>query len=82
MAELTTVQIGVLSAVITELLKYIPFLNSNSLIKAVTSIVVCVVGALYFTGSQDYVQVILIAFATYKVLVQPIGQVVGIRTQA
>ena len=77
------VYIGVLTSVAAEILKLVPQLNSSSLVKSVVVFVVALAGT-YFFGSvnpTDYVQTLIAAFATYKLLVQPVGEYVGLRTQ-
>ena len=76
--------IGILTSVVSEILKLVPQLNSSSLVKSVVVFVVALVGT-YLFGSvnpQDYAETLIAAFATYKLLVQPAAEYTGLKTQS
>lgn len=81
--DTNNVLVGSLSAVVTELLKLIPWLNQNSITKAATSLVVCFVGTFLFTPHNpgDYATVITSSLVAYLAIVQPTGKFAGVKTQ-
>jgi uncharacterized membrane protein YqaE (UPF0057 family) len=75
---------GLVTAVITELAKYIPGLNSNALIRAALSIVVVALSVFATNGrwnTLSFVNTLLASFASYKIAVQPVSAGVGLKTQ-
>ena len=77
------IYIGILTSAVTEILKLVPALNSNSLVKSVVVFVVALVGTYLFgtVSGQDYAETLIAAFATYKLLVQPVSSALNLRTQ-
>ena len=77
---------GLLVSIFTELLKFFPWLGKNELTKSLTAVVLAVVGAWYSTGwvwdFDVFAGVLLFAFLNYKMLIQPLGKVSSIKTQA
>lgn len=82
--------IGAISSVVTELLKFIPFLNANSIRRSLTTIVVIIIAIFISEGGKItnwhaagvlLVQAIVYAFATYKMIVQPVAKGSGSVTQ-
>lgn len=79
---LTPVVLGAVSSVVTEIFKYVPFLNKTPLTRAITAIVVVIVavfvsGAVSFTDWQSFLvvfsQSLVFALASYKTIVQPVS---------
>lgn len=83
MPELSVVQVGILSSVLSEILKYVPTINQSPLLRALTALVVCLVGTFLFTGGglNNLAGVVVTALATYKALVQPLASSMELRTQ-
>lgn len=88
--SLTPVVIGAISSVVTEIFKFVPFLNSNETTRAITSVVVVVIGVFISIGFSfstwpeffsTLFQSIVYALASYKVIVQPVATNVGVSTQ-
>lgn len=78
--------VGVLSAIVAELLKLFPALRSSPLASSATALVVMIVGTYLSLGYgwdwTTFGQVVLYSFASYKILVQPVATSAGSRTQA
>ncbi len=82
--------IGAVSSVVTEILKYVPFLNKNNVTKSLTTIVVIIVAVFISEGGKVsdwnqagniFAQAVVYALTTYKMLVQPITKEAGLQTQ-
>lgn len=82
---LTTYAWGLASSVVTEIFKFVPFLNKNNLTRSVTAIIVVAVAAWIQSGSLWSWDVIIptlgFAFLNYKMVVQPLAKVTNIATQ-
>lgn len=79
-----------ISSVVTELLKYIPFLNKNNITKSLTTMVVIVIAVLISEGGKIadwhqagivFFQAVVYAFTSYKMIVQPMAKSVEMKTQ-
>ncbi len=76
--------IGAVTSIVTELLKYVPFLNKNSLTRSLTSIVLLVIGNFVVAGKfslEVFLQSLVFALTTYKLIVQPVADTTGMKTQ-
>ncbi len=80
--------IGLGSSFLTELFKFIPFLNENELTRTITAFVVMALITLASIGFNVqmwdwsvFVQVLLWSFVNYKTIVQPVASATGLRTQ-
>lgn len=82
--------IGAVSSVVTEILKFIPFLNRNNVTKSLTTIVVIIVAVFISEGGNIadwhqagvvFVQAVVYAFTAYKMIVQPVAKESGSKTQ-
>lgn len=82
--EFTDVQVGVLSSLVAEVLKFIPWLRVNEITVAATAIVVNCIGAYFFTvgDSYSFAQVFISSLVTYKALIQPTMTHLGSKSQA
>ncbi len=79
------VETGVASSFITELLKFIPFLRSSTIIQAVLSIVVTCIVTLVSKGDFSFngiVLALIVSLTTYKTLTEPLADAVGSKSQA
>jgi len=81
--ELSNVQIGMFSSVVTELLKFFPLLNVNELTRALTTIVVVFLGTITFSNLslEGMLSSLLVALVSYKMVIQPVAKVSGLATQ-
>ena len=82
--ELPIYLIGFLSALITELIKFFPFIGKNKAVNSAVAIVLCAIGVFFFTGKftfEAFVESVLYALGSYKMLVQPTFQLAGSKTQ-
>lgn len=88
--SLTPAVIGIVSSILTEILKLIPWLNKNNLIKSITTIVVIVIAVFISYGgnitdwkqaSVIFFQAVVYALTSYKMIVQPIAKESGMNTQ-
>lgn len=80
--------IGLASSALTELLKLIPALNSSTIVRALTAIVVMIAVTLFSMGFNlvafDWAvfgQVVIWALVNYKMIVQPVAITVSSPTQ-
>ena len=77
--------IGLMTSIVTELLKNIPILRSNDIYKAGTAIVVMAVGTvIYLGGGWDittFFNVAIFSFLNYKMLVQPLAATANLGSQ-
>lgn len=82
--------IGAIASVVTEILKFFPFLAKNSITKSITTIVVIIIAVFisyhgqitdWHTAGVVFFQAIVYAFTTYKMIVQPIAKGSGSSTQ-
>ena len=76
-------QVGILASVVSELLKYIPLFKTNDLYKSLMVLAVAIGGTWIFSGLTvaNFGTVILSAFVTYKMLIQPVAKEVGLKSQ-
>lgn len=78
--------VGLISSVITEVFKYIPFLRQNALTQAITAIVITGVVAFFANNMvfslDNVVASLVFALVSYKTLIQPIATTTAMRTQS
>ena len=81
--NLTAIQLGFISGLVTELFKLIPLLNQNKLFRILTAIAVCFAGTWYFVGFSaiGWVEVFVYAVASYGLVLKPIAAGLGSKTQ-
>ncbi len=80
----TTLLVGALTPIITELLKLFPILRTNSLVTSIIAIILVLIGNFLTEGKftlDSFVASIVIALTTYKMLVQPLAETGGLRSQ-
>lgn len=78
------IAIGTFGSIVTEIFKYVPFLNTSNLTRSLTAIVVILIGTVLTTGKFDistFVQSLIVALVAYKSLIQPVAGAAGLRTQ-
>ena len=76
--------LGLLTSIIAELLKLIPWLNKNAITSSLTAIIVLAIGTVVATGTFDFTTFIgglVFALTSYKAIIQPIATVAGSPTQ-
>ena len=82
--------IGLVSSVVTELFKFIPFLNKNNITKSLTTIVVIIAAVFISEGGKItdwkyagvlFSQAVVYALVSYKMFVQPVAKESGLITQ-
>lgn len=81
--NLDPIQVGFLSSLVAEILKFVPVLRTNDLTVALTAIVVDILGAFFLTGGSmaSLPMIILASFASYKLLIQPLASSVSSPSQ-
>lgn len=82
--QLDPIVIGLLASVVTEVCKLFPKVAENILLKSGVAIAVMIVGTYLFVPDvtlSAFGQVVLFAFASYKLLVQPIAVSAQLKTQ-
>ncbi len=78
------VVVGMLSSIVTELLKLIPILRTNSMTKAGTAIVVVAIGVYIQSGDISFdglMGALAFSLITYKAIVQPITVTLDSKSQ-
>ncbi len=76
--------LGLGASIITELFKYVPFLNKTALSRALTAIAVLSVGVLITNGEWSWTSFangLVFALTSYKAIVQPTASTIGLATQ-
>lgn len=84
----TPYAIGLMASVLTEVLKYLPILNSKPIYKSLTAVLVVAAGAFYMSGFslaawdwERFFMILIFAFVNYKVIVKPVAESMNLRTQ-
>lgn len=76
--------LGLCASIITEILKIVPALRTNTLVTSIVAIVVVALGTLVTSGQFTWVSFLnslAAAFLSYKIVVQPVATASGIKTQ-
>jgi hypothetical protein len=77
--------LGLCASIVTEIIKYVPFVRNNALASSIVAIIVVAVGTFVSSGVftwPTFLNSLASAFLSYKIIVQPIARDVGMRTQA
>ena len=80
----TPISIGIISAIVTEIFKFVPALRQNALVQALVAIVV-IAGTTLATGGSftgdSLVGSLVVALTTYKSVVQPLSKTFNYSSQ-
>ena len=80
-----SITIGFVSAFVTEVLKFVPFLRQNAITQAITAIVVIAVTTFFTTkdfSATGLITSVVAALGSYKAIVQPVAASAGFTSQS
>lgn len=75
--------VGLLASILTEIVKLYPKIGESDILKSLIAIILVVLGTIFTIGWswENFYLVLIFAFANYKMLIQPIAKVAGLRSQ-
>jgi hypothetical protein len=88
---LSEMEIGFLASLLTEALKFFPKIGQNEFLKSLVAFLMVVVGTFFYTGFAGgfaaganwdvLIEILVYAFASYKMIIKPVAKSVGLRSQ-
>lgn len=82
---LSLAQIGVISSIVIELVKFVPAIKRNKVVVGIISLLVTALFVLFTSGVELSLEAMFIAFGTafltYKSVIKPVAEQLGLASQ-